>query len=585
MNEQTRASIVTRSRLLGTSASLALLLLVVLVGGLLAAEREIGPAEAAQAGLALTKSVDDDTPSPGGTLNYTLVLDNETGAIVNKAILTDALPAELSYISGTLSIISTQAIFNPVIELSDTIVISGEMATDGVVEVTFQALLADTVTEGDVITNTAVVTGTGALVEAKTAVTVAPAVQDVYLPLISKAFAAPTLQTTQPSADNQWTLSWNDVSGDETGYQLEEATDPNFTVNNRVYNLGANVTERIIQKAASDTNTYYYRVRAVGEYMNGPWSNVVSVVTIPELTIEATTPDLDNTWTVSWDDGISNVSYYELQESHQSDFSGDVNTIDAGTDTSHNVSHAHTTDNVYYYRVRAVIDGVPSGWSNTVQVVGAYFADFDDPDSGWTVRRASTDNWNVFYRDTNDHLQAEVDGTREYIVVSPLRPAPALDYELEMAARFKDVEDRDTYSLIFNGEWDGGDCPNDNLTGCFDRYYWFRVQYQANDGDPYLEFKLQRVIGHTAENDPVTENLIDWTKVSSADPDDWNEWQVKVEDDGDIKIYLAGIRIDEVRDTYYLDNPEDYWGLGVQTKDESDATVRFDYYGVRRSDR
>lgn len=585
MKEQTRASIVTRGRLLGTSASLALLLLVVLVGGLLASEREIEPAETAQAGLTLTKSVDDGNPPPGEALNYTLELSNDSDAKIDRVVLTDALPAEISYVPGTLTYESPQAIFNPPIVVSGVLTTSGEMGANGLLRVTFQALLTDTAAVGEVITNTAVVTGAGDLVEASAAVTVAPAVRDVYLPLISKAFAAPALQTTQPSADNQWTLTWNDVSDDETGYRLEEATDPNFTANNRLYNLGANVTERVIQKATNDTNTYYYRVRALGEYMDGPWSNVVSVVTIPELTIEATTPDLDNTWTVSWDDGIANVSYYELQESHQSDFSGDVTTIDVGADTSYGVSHAHSTDNVYYYRVRAVIDGVPGGWSNTVQVVAAYFADFDDPDSGWTVRRASTDNWNVFYRDTNDHLQAEVDGTREYIVVSPLRPAPALDYELEMAARFKDVEDRDTYSLIFNGEWSGGECPNDNLTGCFDQYYWFRVQYRTNDGDPYLEFKLQRVIGHTGENDPVTENLIDWTKVSSADPDDWNEWQVKLEDDGDIKIYLAGVRIDEVRDTYYLDNPEDYWGVGVQTKDESDATVRFDYYGVRRSDR
>src|SRR5688500_19006838 len=99
---------------------------------------------------------------------------------------------------------------------------------------------------------------------------------------------------------------------------------------------------------------------------------------LPALTLNPIgRPNSSNQWTVSWS-GAAGVTGYELQESHDPDFSTVVTTYSPAT-TSQLVQPGLSFDNVYYYRVRAVSGGSTGPWSNVQSVMGGYRDDFDDP--------------------------------------------------------------------------------------------------------------------------------------------------------------------------------------------------------------
>jgi hypothetical protein len=72
------------------------------------------------------------------------------------------------------------------------------------------------------------------------------------------------------------TLNWTDNANNETGFQIQRSTSPNFT-NATTYNVGANVTT--FSQNVSRTFDYYYRVRAVNAAGNSAWSTAVLVKT------------------------------------------------------------------------------------------------------------------------------------------------------------------------------------------------------------------------------------------------------------------------------------------------------------------
>ena len=71
------------------------------------------------------------------------------------------------------------------------------------------------------------------------------------------------------------TLNWADNSNNETGFQIQRATNINFT-GASTFSVGANVTT--FSQNVSRPGTYYYRVRAVNGSGNSNYSNVLTVV-------------------------------------------------------------------------------------------------------------------------------------------------------------------------------------------------------------------------------------------------------------------------------------------------------------------
>lgn len=89
---------------------------------------------------------------------------------------------------------------------------------------------------------------------------------------------APTNLTATAVSTSQINLAWTDASNNESGFQVQRATDSGFTQNLVTSNLGANVTSFQSTGLAAST-TYFYRVRAVNGPANSVFSNTASATT------------------------------------------------------------------------------------------------------------------------------------------------------------------------------------------------------------------------------------------------------------------------------------------------------------------
>jgi uncharacterized repeat protein (TIGR01451 family) len=99
--------------------------------------------------LAVTKTVNDPTPNEGGTITYTVVLDNNGTDTATSVELTDLLPPGVTFVSST----ETQGTYTSGTGLWDV----GTLASSGSATLTLTATV-DAGTGGSTITNTASVT-------------------------------------------------------------------------------------------------------------------------------------------------------------------------------------------------------------------------------------------------------------------------------------------------------------------------------------------------------------------------------------------------------------------------------------------
>ena len=103
--------------------------------------------------LSLTKSVSPANAAPGGTVTYTLNYVNIANAAVSNVILSDILPAHISYVSGSASGNGSYAAATNTLSWS-----LGTLNANGTGQVTFQAIVASTAALGSTISNTAQIT-------------------------------------------------------------------------------------------------------------------------------------------------------------------------------------------------------------------------------------------------------------------------------------------------------------------------------------------------------------------------------------------------------------------------------------------
>jgi hypothetical protein len=103
----------------------------------------------------------------------------------------------------------------------------------------------------------------------------APTIPAAPTSLAGSAVRLPNGNPNRPTQDMA-TLTWTDNAGNETGFQIQRSTSPNFN-NASTYTVGANVTT--FSQNVSRTQNFYYRVRATNAAGNSAWSNVVFVTT------------------------------------------------------------------------------------------------------------------------------------------------------------------------------------------------------------------------------------------------------------------------------------------------------------------
>jgi hypothetical protein len=217
-----------------------------------------------------------------------------------------------------------------------------------------------------------------------------------------------------------------------------------------------------------------------------------------------------------------------------------------------------------------------------------YVDTFENPNSGWAIRRQNTDAPSNAVAYTGGKLQVDVTKVGDYAIVAPMIAATNGGYNIETQARFISPADQHGYGIVFAGDWNGSTCPNGSYNSCFNQYYWLEVRWLAGGGNPLLVFRVRKIESHSgSDNTPVGPTLINWTEVRTVngqpvDPNAINEWDVRYESDGDIKIYVKNVQVGVVRDTSYLNNR--YFGLTTSTLSEAtsnpNAKVQFEYISV-----
>ena len=317
----------------------------------------------------------------------------------------------------------------------------------------------------------------------------------------------------------------------------------------------------------------------------------------PKLVITVTRANSANQWTVSWNDGGSAITAYELQEAQNPDFS-DAGVIYNGPNLQHLVStHAASFNNEYYYRVRAVAGSLPGPWSDTGMGVGAYLDNFTDNTSGWAIRRTTfleeVRTWYENHPAAEDDWQLiiQVEDSWDWGISSPLRRAPAPPYAIEYRAMPANLGNLVSHGAVFGGDWNGQVCPDySSLDGiyrhniCFNHFYntntiWFSDLKLLFEKVDYLEWRPQD--GGSPLKRGSYSNFNDWIpkelKPYVGNPDGWNTYRIEVRDSG-IKYYVNGSFVTEMTSTQWVNEP--YFGVFASTDEYSNSTWRIDYYKV-----
>jgi uncharacterized repeat protein (TIGR01451 family) len=131
-----------------------------------------------------TKEADRSFVPPGGPLTYTVVLSNPAATIMADVRLTDALPAALTYVSGSLTAPSGSYGHH-----SGVITWTGSISASQAVTVVFGTRVNQTALVGTIVTNSAIISGGGEVVTRTASVLVKP--YEVFMPCVALGFCPP----------------------------------------------------------------------------------------------------------------------------------------------------------------------------------------------------------------------------------------------------------------------------------------------------------------------------------------------------------------------------------------------------------
>jgi hypothetical protein len=245
---------------------------------------------------------------------------------------------------------------------------------------------------------------------------------------------------------------------------------------------------------------------------------------------------------------------------------------------------------VYYYRVKALAGFMESDWSNVVRVVGGYYDDFSNPATGWTPVRRTTylDKTIVFYGNGNEagYLVLIVDDRWDWMIASPLQPAPAVPYAIEYRAKIHMDQDQNLTSggMAFGGDWNGQPCPEyGNIyasINCFNHFYNFNYIW-------YGPMKLQHeqvnevVYCPTCGGSPLKRLGVIQPAFDVFDDGpgarDWHTYRVEVRSNGS-QLYIDGALRATYPDTTWIHDP--YFGVFASTDEYKPSIWFFDYFQI-----
>ena len=457
-----------------------------------------------------SKTVDNAETAVGSELGYTITLSNSGGLTATNTLVTDTLPTELSYITNTLTVNpdTGTAQFN-----AGQITWQGDVPPTSTITIQFQAQLTNTLTEGDIVTNTVSIAYDGTSIE-RLATTEIIAYR-VYMPIIYKPLPILTLQLTQaPNSNNEWVVSW----ANNYGSGLE----------------------------------------------------------------------------------------YELQEAQSVDFSG-ATTINS-SDTSNGFRKDLSFNNVYYCRVRPVAGDLIGNWSNIVQVISGYRDDFTDASSGWATRRIS------LLEEQATHYGVDFDGGKhgdvliliradawDWMLASPLRPAPAVPYAIEFKMRIHDGSNLVSGGMVFGGDWNGQPCPEIgnvyDTKNCFNNFYTYNFIFYGpikllheqvdllywcpNCGGAKLKRLGPNMVLEGSNGEGIISCHSNWPTTQCPEDgnpaEDWHTYRVEVREDG-ARLYIDNNFKYHFTNTSYINGR--YFGAFASSDEYQPSIWFYDYFQV-----
>ncbi|MCA9900217.1 MAG: DUF11 domain-containing protein [Ardenticatenaceae bacterium] len=285
-----------------------------------------------------------------------------------------------------------------------------------------------------------------------------------------------------------------------------------------------------------------------------------------------------NSWTLTWNEPVTNVTSYQIQEANTPDFADPV-VFNVGNAMTYDFTYALSTENIYCYRVRAFVGTQASGWSNVECTVGNYLDDMSNPNSGWAIRQQDTDDTENSSYYENGEFVVKIGGRWDYALASPLAQAPKPPYAIETSIKFDPtVDNLHGYGIVFGGNWNGQPCPSASLENCFTHYYRFLVVWYG----PQNSFRVQlKRIDYNDDLDNIGRgvSLVDFRDISVGDSKGYNVWRVEVDPDGSIRVYLNGQKVASAVDGSYVNNSP-YFGIMASSDEYLGAEPHVDWYRV-----
>lgn len=315
----------------------------------------------------------------------------------------------------------------------------------------------------------------------------------------------------------------------------------------------------------------------------------------PTPSLSATRPNSANDWQMNWT--ISDGTYvtgYTLQQSQDPTFATGVTTYNPSSGTLNQLINSvqPTANNEYYFRMRALGTGGNSNWSNVVKVIGAYYDDFTSNQTGWSgptlkegLRRLTyiekTDSW----YENGEWLIIRVEDSWDWLIASPLKPAPALPYVIEYRSKVANLGNLVSHGVVFGGDWNGAPCPDWTTYGgvyyhknCFNHFYNGNIIWSSDHDLTLLWERIDELVWcPNCGGSPL--KRLGFTKAIgiNTNASDWNDYRIEVRSNS-INYYLNGALKYTYNDTRWVNDP--YFGVFASADEYSNSTWRFEYFRI-----
>jgi fibronectin type III domain protein len=182
--------------------------------------------------------------------------------------------------------------------------------------------------------------------------------------------APPTSLTATSASPNQASLTWQDNSTNESGFDVERCSGAQCTQFLTVGLVGPNVTSHV-DSALNSNTTYSYRVRATNNDGASGYSNVAVTTTAdgpplatPALVARAVRQGGRVSVELSWDDKSNDETSFEIERCAGASCSNFALLTVTAPNTTTFIDRSVTRRSTYRYRVRAAKGSSKSGYSN-----------------------------------------------------------------------------------------------------------------------------------------------------------------------------------------------------------------------------